>query len=98
MSLHVSSSAFSNGDPSPQKYSCNGQNVSPPLDWEGAPIWPKAWQSCATTLMRLQESSRTGSCMRFRQAQPISVRELPISARPSVTNCSKAGYGTMSAS
>jgi Raf kinase inhibitor-like YbhB/YbcL family protein len=35
--LHVSSSAFADGQPIPQKYSCDGENVSPPLEWEGVP-------------------------------------------------------------
>lgn len=37
MTLHVSSSAFSEGKSIPEKYTCDGQNVSPPLTWNGAP-------------------------------------------------------------
>jgi Raf kinase inhibitor-like YbhB/YbcL family protein len=37
MTLHVSSSAFSEGKSIPQNYTCDGQNVSPPLTWTGAP-------------------------------------------------------------
>ena len=37
MALHVSSSAFSEGQSIPEKYTCDGQNVSPPLKWTGAP-------------------------------------------------------------
>ncbi len=37
MTLHVSSSAFSEGQPIPEKYSCDGRNLSPPLKWDGAP-------------------------------------------------------------
>src|SRR5260370_40731183 len=37
MTLHVSSSAFSEGKSIPEKYTCDGQNVSPPLTWSGAP-------------------------------------------------------------
>ena len=37
MALHVSSSAFSEGQPIPEKYSCDGRNLSPPLKWNGAP-------------------------------------------------------------
>lgn len=37
MALQVSSSAFSEGQPVPEKYTCDGQNVSPPLKWSGAP-------------------------------------------------------------
>lgn len=37
MSLVVSSSAFSEGQFIPEKYTCDGQNVSPPIKWSGAP-------------------------------------------------------------
>ncbi len=37
MALHVSSNAFSEGQPIPEKYTCDGQNVSPPLKWSGVP-------------------------------------------------------------
>src|SRR5260221_11962990 len=33
MGLHVSSNAFSEGQAIPEKYTCDGQNVSPPLKW-----------------------------------------------------------------
>jgi Raf kinase inhibitor-like YbhB/YbcL family protein len=37
MALNVSSSAFSEGQSIPEKYTCDGQNVSPPIQWSGAP-------------------------------------------------------------
>ena len=37
MTLHVSSTAFSEGQSIPEKYTCDGQNVSPPIKWSGAP-------------------------------------------------------------
>lgn len=37
MSFHVTSSAFPDGGTIPEKYSCDGQNVSPQLEWRGAP-------------------------------------------------------------
>jgi Raf kinase inhibitor-like YbhB/YbcL family protein len=37
MALDVSSSAFSEGQSIPEKYTCDGQNVSPPIKWSGAP-------------------------------------------------------------
>lgn len=35
--LAVSSSAFASNGPIPRKYSCQGDNVSPPLAWTGVP-------------------------------------------------------------
>ena len=37
MSLAVSSSAFAQNADIPAKYTCEGQDVSPPLSWSGAP-------------------------------------------------------------
>jgi Raf kinase inhibitor-like YbhB/YbcL family protein len=37
MSFIITSTAFSEGEEIPIKYSCNGQNISPALDWSGSP-------------------------------------------------------------
>jgi Raf kinase inhibitor-like YbhB/YbcL family protein len=37
MTLQVSSPAFSNGSEIPRKYTCDGQNAAPPIDWSGVP-------------------------------------------------------------
>ncbi|HEY7042208.1 MAG TPA: YbhB/YbcL family Raf kinase inhibitor-like protein [Nocardioidaceae bacterium] len=36
-SITVTSKAFSDGDLIPETFSCDGENVSPPLDWDGVP-------------------------------------------------------------
>lgn len=38
MSFQASSSAFSNEGPIPSKYTCDGQNVSPPIEWSDPPV------------------------------------------------------------
>jgi len=35
--LALSSSAFGEGEEIPERYTCDGEDVSPPLSWEGAP-------------------------------------------------------------
>jgi Raf kinase inhibitor-like YbhB/YbcL family protein len=35
--ITVSSSSFSDGDPIPIRFTCEGEDVSPPLSWEGVP-------------------------------------------------------------
>jgi Raf kinase inhibitor-like YbhB/YbcL family protein len=40
-SMQVHSSAFSDGSPIPRKYSKEGENVSPPVEWSGAPAGTK---------------------------------------------------------
>src|SRR5712664_425158 len=37
MSIQVTSVAFKEGQPIPRQYTCDGVNVSPPLEWAGAP-------------------------------------------------------------
>ena len=41
MSLQVTSSAFAQGKPIPKKYTGEGEDVSPPLAWSGAPAGTK---------------------------------------------------------
>ena len=37
MTLRLTSSAFTDGGPIPVKYTCEGQDISPPLAWTGVP-------------------------------------------------------------
>ena len=41
-SLSLRSSAFENGDVIPAKYTCDGQNISPPVSWSGIPKGAKS--------------------------------------------------------
>jgi Raf kinase inhibitor-like YbhB/YbcL family protein len=42
MKLDVSSTAFSEGQSIPEKHTCDGENVSPPIQWSGAPANTKS--------------------------------------------------------
>lgn len=42
-SMKLLSSAFKNGDVLPKKYSCDGENVNPPLRWENSPEGTKSF-------------------------------------------------------
>ena len=35
--MQVTSTAFKEGQPIPRQYTCDGVNISPPLEWNGAP-------------------------------------------------------------
>jgi Raf kinase inhibitor-like YbhB/YbcL family protein len=37
MSLTLTSTAFKNGENIPAKYTCDGEDISPPLSWSGVP-------------------------------------------------------------
>ncbi len=43
MSLSITSTAFSAGQPIPSIYSCRGRDISPPLAWTGAPSATKSF-------------------------------------------------------
>jgi Raf kinase inhibitor-like YbhB/YbcL family protein len=43
MSIQVTSAAFATGQPIPQKYTCDGEDVSPPLQWTNAPTDVKSF-------------------------------------------------------
>jgi Raf kinase inhibitor-like YbhB/YbcL family protein len=40
--MRLTSTAFTDGGDIPSKYTCDGENVSPPLAWEGVPADAKA--------------------------------------------------------
>lgn len=41
MSLQLRSPAFRHGGDIPKRYSCDGENISPPLEWSGQPAGTK---------------------------------------------------------
>jgi Raf kinase inhibitor-like YbhB/YbcL family protein len=41
-SMQLTSTAFTDGQPIPAKYTCDGENVSPPLTWNGTPAGAKS--------------------------------------------------------
>lgn len=43
MSMTLTSSSFADGQPIPSKHTCDGENISPPLSWEGAPEAAKSF-------------------------------------------------------
>ena len=42
MTIKIRSSAFADGQPIPPKYTCDGEDVSPPLSWDRAPEGTKS--------------------------------------------------------
>jgi hypothetical protein len=39
MPLTLKSPAFRAGGNIPRKYTCDGENISPPFEWSGIPVW-----------------------------------------------------------
>ena len=42
MKINITSPAFSDGGLIPKKYSCDGENISPPLKWDSVPTGTKS--------------------------------------------------------
>jgi len=42
MTIKITSSSFAEGEPIPSKYTCDGENISPPLSWDNAPAGTKS--------------------------------------------------------
>jgi Raf kinase inhibitor-like YbhB/YbcL family protein len=43
MEIKITSSAFGNGESIPVKYTCDGENISPPLKWSNVPQGTKSF-------------------------------------------------------
>ncbi len=41
--MQITSSAFTEGSLIPVKFTCDGQDISPPLEWQGAPAGTKSY-------------------------------------------------------
>ena len=41
--MQITSSAFTEGSMIPEKYTCDGQDISPPLEWKIAPVGTKSF-------------------------------------------------------
>jgi Raf kinase inhibitor-like YbhB/YbcL family protein len=42
MTIQITSTAFTEGNPIPQKYTCDNEDISPPLAWTGIPAQAKS--------------------------------------------------------
>src|SRR5215471_15237625 len=43
MTINVRSDSFADGQPIPQKYTCDGEDISPPVRWDSAPDGTKSF-------------------------------------------------------
>jgi len=100
MTLTVSSSAFQEGDKIPTKYTCEGQDISPPLAWSEPPAGtkslalivddPDAPGGAFTHWVLFNLPPQTTE---LAEAMPAQA-ELPSGARQGKTDFGRAGYGS----
>jgi Raf kinase inhibitor-like YbhB/YbcL family protein len=103
MALSLTSTAFSEGEPIPKKYTCEGHDISPPLAWSGAPEGTKSFvlivddpdapdpraprMNWVHWVVYNMPPSTTGL------AEGAATEGLPQSAQHGVNDWKRAGYG-----
>ena len=99
MSIQLTSSAFADGSPIPSKYTCDGNDTSPPLKWSGVPQGTKS-----LALICDDPDAPAGIWVHWVMYNiPATVTELPEgvptgdavlgSARQGVNDFRRIGYG-----
>jgi Raf kinase inhibitor-like YbhB/YbcL family protein len=100
MPFALHTTAFSPGGEIPRKYTCSGENVSPPLDWSGAPPQarclalivddPDAPAGTWTHWILWNIPANTSS---LPEAVPPTQESLPGGARQGRNDFGRIGYG-----
>jgi hypothetical protein len=97
--INITSSAFSDEGTIPKKYTCDGQDVSPPLTWSGAPAWAQSF-----ALIADDPDAPVGTWVHWvlydlpantnELAENVAKqRQLPNGARQGCNDFRKVGYG-----
>lgn len=88
--LEIKSAAFDNGSMIPQKYTCDGKNVSFPLEWTGVPEGAKS-----LAIILDDPDAPMGTWVHWVLFNlPASVRELPENIPPEKTLSNGSKHGT----
>jgi Phosphatidylethanolamine-binding protein len=81
--IEVKSPAFSEGDEIPTQFTCDGENISPPLRWSGVPEEAAQLRVSLTDPTRHADRSRTGSSQASTPQRRMSSRGRCRRAGPS---------------
>lgn len=98
MSLTLSSPAFRDKNPIPKIYTCDGENISPPLEWSGAPSNTKTF-----VLIVDDPDAPVGVWDHWilynippntnKLEQNANIRQLPAETKEGVNSWGSIGYG-----
>ena len=98
MGLTLSSSAFSEGDRIPGRYTCEGEDISPPLHWSGTPAGTRSFalvcsdpDATVGTWYHWGVFDVPPGTTRLEEALPTDARVGAI--RQAVTDFRRTGYG-----
>ncbi len=99
MAIKVTSSAFAEGGLIPAKYTCDGSDISPPLQWDGIPQGTKSIalisddpDAPAGTWVHWVLFNLSADCKGLEENIP-SDKTLPNGARQGNTDFGRVGYG-----
>jgi Raf kinase inhibitor-like YbhB/YbcL family protein len=99
MNIQITSTAFADGQPIPEKYTCAGPDVSPPLQWTNAPAGAKSLALIADdpdapmgTWVHWVIYNLPPATTALAENTPQS-RELPDGAKQGINDFHQIGYG-----
>ncbi len=99
MALELTSTAFANGDPIPMKYTCDDQDISPPLQWKDPPEGTRSFalicddpDAPVGTWVHWVLYNLPGSTLSLPEAVP-SDADLPAGGRHGQNSWGRPGYG-----
>ena len=100
MDMQLTSSVFEDNGTIPKQYTADGQDVSPPLAWMGAPEGAKSFalicddpDAPVGTWVHWVIWNIPGDASELDEAIPPQQRELPNGARQGMNDFKKSGYG-----
>ena len=98
MNFPVTSTAFTEGRPIPDKYTCGGLNVSPPLQWDKAPTGVKSF-----ALITDDPDAPMGTWVHWvlynlpppvnGLPEAVQKKDLPTGTREGLNDWKRTGYG-----
>lgn len=99
MTLQLTSTAFKDGDPIPPRYTCTGDDISPPLAWTGGPAGTKSFALICDdpdapmgTWVHWIIFNAPADSVGLPESLP-TLPELPNGARQGKNSWKKVGYG-----
>ncbi|HKW28740.1 MAG TPA: YbhB/YbcL family Raf kinase inhibitor-like protein [Verrucomicrobiae bacterium] len=99
MSIQITSTAFAGGQPIPDKFTCTGANISPPLQWTNAPAGVKSFALIADdpdapvgTWVHWVIYNLPATSTALAETTP-PVPELPDGSKQGINDFRQTGYG-----
>jgi Raf kinase inhibitor-like YbhB/YbcL family protein len=101
MALTLKSSAFQSNGSIPREYTCEGEDLSPPLEWSGAPAGTRSFALIVDDPDAPDPKAPKMTWVHWvvydippaTTSVPKGVRELPAGTRQGVNDWKRAGYG-----